>query len=56
MNRDGFSDEEMKLPVMLIKEQTFAAAATRACKSIVDGQNILLFLIHRWYACSLPQR
>ena len=37
INSDGFNDDEMKLPVMMIKEQSFAAAATRACKSIVDG-------------------
>ena len=34
---DGFSDDDMRLPVMLIKEQSFASAAVRACKSIVDG-------------------
>ena len=30
----------MRLPVMLIKEQSFASAAVRACKSIVDGFDV----------------
>lgn len=42
---DGFSDDDMRLPVMLIKEQSFASAAVRACKSIVDGIFYYIFYL-----------